>query len=302
MLTFLPKHVLALLGVLLQALNIIISGCYIFILAPFKLLPGKRTQRFIAQLLRFTPTLWSTINRFILYLCTKIEWDIQIPEQFFKRESCVLICNHQSWSDILINQNIFYRKLPPAMYFLKQELMWVPILGWGCWILEFPFMRRYSKKYLSQHPEKRGYDIESTRAACKRYQEFPVMIANYPEGTRFTKAKHDAQQSPYQHLLKPRAGGVAFVLQAMQEQIKYMVNVTIIYPKNNTSFWSFLGGAIKKITVHAEIIPVTPDLIGDYINDDKFREYFQTWFNELWLEKDKLINEKHELTSCFSCK
>ena len=52
---------------------------------------------------------------------------------------------------------------------------------------------------------------------------------NFLEGTRFTAAKHAKQESPYRYLLKPKAGGIAFVLAAMDGKIEKMVNVTIAY-------------------------------------------------------------------------
>ena len=34
-------------------------------------------------------------------------------------------------------------------------------------------------------------------------------MISFLEGTRYTKAKHDQQKSPYRHLLKPKTGGIA---------------------------------------------------------------------------------------------
>lgn len=292
MLSFLPSPLVALIGLLFHVLNIIICGVYIFILAPFRLLlPLKPVQSVVQQLYRLTPYLWSSINRLVFWLCTRIEWDIQIPQSISKSQSYVLICNHQSWNDILINQKVFYRLLPPVVYFMKRELINIPILGWACWLLGFPFMRRYSKAYLAKYPEKRGTDIAETQKACARFKDFPATFVNYPEGTRFTQTKRQQQLSPFHSLLKPRAGGIALALQAMQGQIKHIVNVTIVYPDGVKGLWQFLGGAAKKISVHAELIPVTKNLIGDYVNDEKFRMEFQQWLNSVWANKDKAIKQ-----------
>ena len=61
-------------------------------------------------------------------------------------------------------------------------------------------------------PEWRG-DKQATRT----FREFrtAVSVMNFVEGTRFTAVKHAQQQSPFANLLRPRAGGVAFVLEAM---------------------------------------------------------------------------------------
>jgi 1-acyl-sn-glycerol-3-phosphate acyltransferase len=51
----------------------------------------------------------------------------------------------------------------------------------------------------------------------------PVSIVNFVQGTRFRARKHAQQQSPFRHLLKPKAGDTALVLDTL-------VDVTITYP------------------------------------------------------------------------
>ena len=62
---------------------------------------------------------------------------------------------------------------------------------------------------VEKYPEKKGKDIEATRKSCERYKDEPITLINFIEGTRFTPEKHAVQRSPYQHLLKPKAGGLA---------------------------------------------------------------------------------------------
>ncbi|MDX1475358.1 MAG: acetyltransferase, partial [Reinekea sp.] len=122
----------------------------------------------------------------------------------------LIIANHQSWLDIFVLFFVTYRKLPVLKFFIKSQLIWVPVAGAAWWALDYPFMSRYSKSYLEKHPEKAGKDLETTKRACEKFSEQPTSVVNFLEGTRFTKAKHQQQQSPYRHLLKPKAGGVAF--------------------------------------------------------------------------------------------
>ena len=113
---------------------------------------------------------------------------------------------------------------------------------------------------------------------------------NFVEGTRFTPAKHDKQQSPFKHLLKPKAGGVGFVLSAMGEQLSSIVNVTIVYPGGDTSFWHFLCGRIKEIRILVEKLPVSKEILGDYVEDKEHQARFQVWLNSLWTAKDRLLD------------
>jgi len=152
-------------------------------------------------------------------------------------------------------------------------------------------MKRYSDAFLKKHPHLKGKDLETTRKACEKFKTLPISVMNFVEGTRFTPEKHDKQGSPYANLLKPKAGGTAFVLSAMGDYINAIVNVTIHYPQENKSFWDFLCGRVTEIVVRVETLPLDKDLIGDYTNDAEFRERFQAWINTLWAEKDQLLNE-----------
>jgi 1-acyl-sn-glycerol-3-phosphate acyltransferase len=201
----------------------------------------------------------------------------------------MVLSNHQSWVDILVLQRIFHRKIPFLKFFLKKELIWVPIIGLAWWALDFPFMKRYSQAFLEKHPHLKGKDLETTKKACEKFKTIPVSVMNFAEGTRFMAAKHKLQQSPYKNLLLPKAGGMAFVFQAMGEQLHRIVDVTIAYPGGAKSFWQFLCGKVDEVKVRVRTYPLSGELLGDYFNDSEYRERFQKWLNELWAEKDRQI-------------
>jgi 1-acyl-sn-glycerol-3-phosphate acyltransferase len=198
----------------------------------------------------------------------------------------MVIANHQSWVDILILQRVFNRKIPFLKFFLKQELIFVPVLGLAWWALDFPFMRRYSTSQLRKNPKLKGKDIEITRKACEKFKTKPVSIMNFVEGTRFTAAKHDKQGSPFQHLLKPKAGGMAFALSAMGEHINKLVNVTIYYPDTVPTYWHYICGGLSEVRVDIKITDIPQRMRGDYLKDREFKIEFQEQLNQLWLDKD----------------
>ena len=137
-------------------------------------------------------------NNRIFDLLLPTKWDIAgIGEDVRPDGHYLIISNHVSWVDIFVLFRAFQGRAPFIRFFLKHQLIWFPIVGQGCWALEFPFMHRHTPEYLEKHPEKRGKDLETTRRACQRYRNFPVAIANFVEGTRFTHAKREQQQSPY---------------------------------------------------------------------------------------------------------
>jgi 1-acyl-sn-glycerol-3-phosphate acyltransferase len=191
--------------------------------------------------------------------------------------------NHQSWVDILVLQKIFNRRIPMLKFFLKRELIWVPVIGLAWWALDFPFMQRRGGASSAQ-------DLERARKACEKFRVVPTSVFNFPEGTRFTRAKQDAQGSPYAHLLKPKAGGIATALTTLGSQFHHLLDVTIAYPDGPPDFWTLLSGRLRAVTVRVQAREIPAELMaGDYANDPTFRTRMQEWMNTLWAEKDALI-------------
>lgn len=170
--------------------------------------------------------------------------------------------------------------------------MYVPFLGIAWWALDFPFMQRFSKEYLEKHPDMRGKDLETTRKACAKFQGSRISIINFLEGTRFTKAKHDAQKSPYKNLLKPKTGGIAFVIDAMGPQFKSLLDVTLFYPEGARSLWELFSGRVNEVVVRVRQLEIPQDMLGgNYLEDEAYRERLQEWLRTLWKEKDDLLSE-----------
>lgn len=288
MLQRLPPFLRGMIASALLALNTLFWCWPLFALAILKLiLPFPPIQRSIRIAMHWIAEVWIAGNSLWMRLVHPIDWDVEGLEQLDLTHSWLVISNHQSWVDILALQYQFNRRLPLLKFFLKQELIWVPVIGLCWWALEFPFMKRYSKAYLEKHPEKQGQDLATTRKACERYKTTPVSIFNFLEGTRFTPAKHAQQDSPFEHLLRPKAGGIAFVLDAMGEQLHGMVNVTIHYPGGRPSFWDLLSGQVKRIVMRIEIMPIPQQFIGQsYDQNMQYRAEFQGWVNQLWEAKD----------------
>lgn len=233
---------------------------------------------------------WIAGNNLAMQALHSTTWVVSGLEHLSPDVSYLVNSNHQSWTDILVLQRVFNRRIPFLRFFIKQELIWVPVLGVAWWALHFPFMKRYSPETLAKHPELRGKDLETTRRVCARLRGTPVSIINFLEGTRFTEAKHDQQQSPYRHLLRPKSGGFAFVLSAMGEQFKSMLDVTIVYPGGRPSFGDFLCGKVPSVIVDVRerVIPAEM-LAGDYSANEAFRARFQHWVADIWSDKDTLI-------------
>ena len=277
--------------VLLLANTLILIGPLLLIALGKFVLPGQAARDACSRGVMWVAEFWAENCKRIFALLTPTRWDIRGNAELRQDCSYLVISNHQSWVDIPALVQAFNRKTPYFKFFLKQELIWVPFLGLAFWALDYPFMKRYSKAYLARHPEMAGKDLEITRRACERFKDLPVTVVNYLEGTRFTPAKQAQQQSPYRYLLKPKAGGVAFVLAALGEQLDAVLDVTLVYPDQQVpGFWDLLSGQVAKVIVDIRTLPLDPTLCrGDYENDPAFRQQMQDWVSALWQAKDARI-------------
>lgn len=276
---------------LLLLLNTLVLIGPLMLFALIKLLPYVPLRDLSSRIVMNIAEAWAEINKLIFARLTPTHWDIRGAEVLKRDRSYLVICNHQSWVDIPALIETFNRKVPYFKFFLKKELIWVPFLGLAWWALDYPFMKRYSKEQLARRPELKGTDLAITRRACEKFRRQPVTIVNYLEGTRFTPAKHAEQGSPYRHLLKPKAGGMAFVLAAMGDQLDTLLDVTLVYPGGRTpGFWDLLCGRVKRVIIDIRARPLDPARwAGDYSEDAQFRAHFQQWISELWAEKDQRI-------------
>ncbi|MFK3819892.1 acyltransferase [Pseudomonas sp. NPDC089407] len=275
----------------LLLLNTVVLICPLLVFALLKLVLPGRGRDYASWAVMWVAETWSEIDKAIFALCIPTKWDIRGVENLRKDTSYLAVSNHQTWVDIPALIESLNRRTPFFKFFLKKELIWVPLLGLAWWGLDYPFMKRYSKAFLEKHPELKGKDLEITKAACELFKRQPVTVVNYLEGTRFTEAKRLEQQSPYRYLLKPKAGGVAFVLAALGEQLDALLDVTIVYPGNQApGFWALLNGSISRVIIDIQVRELDPALwAGDYENDPEFRQTVQAWVNQLWVDKDQRI-------------
>jgi 1-acyl-sn-glycerol-3-phosphate acyltransferase len=241
---------------------------------------------------------WLSVNNWLIdHVLPNTQWDISIDEdlQLSMQGRYLMTCNHQSWVDTTVNQYFGLTRMPLTRFFTKWELIFIPFVGQAFKILGFPMMKRHSKAQIAKKPELKDRDMEEARKACQQLLSQPFTLLNYLEGTRFTQEKHDQQQSPYQHLLKPKAGGLALALNILGDQIDALVDMTIVYPDGAPGYSEFWLGEVPRIAVNLRKINI-PDWVlgGNYEDDAEYRERFQQWVHELWLEKDQLIESMQQ--------
>jgi len=291
----LPGVIRVPLALLSLAINIVLHVVVLFAFTLVKaIVPIRAIRLGCSRILVAIAESWIGVNNHLFDVFTRIRWQVEGLTGLRYDGNYLVLCNHQSWVDIPVLQKVFNRRIPFLRFFLKQQLIWVPLLGPAWWALDFPFMKRYSRETLAKHPELQGKDMQATRRACEKFRHMPVSVMNFAEGTRFTAAKHDAQSSPYRYLLRPKAGGLAFVLDAMGDALHAILDVTIVYPNGPCTLMDLIAGRIRDIRVHLRELPIGGELRGDYEQDASFRERFQLRINALWSEKDALIARMRE--------
>jgi len=282
-----------LVSLLLLITGTVFWSAPLYALALVKLVtPSRRLRRRVLAGLNRIALAWIGTNLWWMRRWLRPSLEVHLPEGLSPDQWWLVIANHRSWTDIFLLQMALHRRIPMPRFFLKRELIWVPVIGLAWWALEFPFMRRYSRDAIARNPALARRDREATRRLCERARQMPMAIYNFVEGTRFTPHKQRAQQSPYAHLLRPRAGGCAQVVNLLGNRLSGILDVTLAYARENPTFWDFLCGREGPVRVDVRRCSL-PDWMrqGDYHQDPEYKERFQRWLNALWQEKDRRLEQ-----------
>ena len=232
---------------------------------------------------------WTKSNRWTFNKLSLVNANItwQDREQISPDNWYLVVCNHQTWTDILLLQTYLLDDLPPLKFFTKAQLIWIPFVGIAMYALGFPYVKRVTKAQIKKNPELRHADRDNVLMACERFNNHPTSVLNFVEGTRFTEEKHERQNSEYNNLLRPKAGGIEYVLQGMDKSLHRLVEVTIVYPDAVPTFMDFLQGKCQRVNFdirHHEI----PNWSSAEETTERKTEIVQ-WVKKLWLEKDQRI-------------
>lgn len=257
------------------------------------LLPKPRWRNNFGQAIARIEQNWQVWCGWWLGQFAGVRYHLNVSAEFDPRGKYIAMPNHQSWADILMFGPAFNYSAPPTKFFIKQELIWVPVIGFACWAMDMPFMKRYSKAQIAKNPALKGKDIETTRESCSKFRDHPAMVVNFCEGTRFRADKHSQQGSPYQNLLKPRAGGIAYAIQALEDQLDGFVDIDIVYSPKAVELWNVCCGEVSNIHINVRVIPMQDWMKGkSYGDDEAYRQEFQAWLSDVWAEKDQAITQQ----------
>lgn len=244
-------------------------------------LPDSRVKRALGLPMDWMIDVWVFVMRGVIRGLGISDLRIEMPPDLNGAQTWnLVISNHQSWADIVVLQSAFFMRIPRLKFFTKRQLLWMPVVGLAMWFLGFPYVYRLTPEQLKAHPEWRGRDRQATLQQCRRFLERPVSALIFVEGTRFTETKRQNTQSPYRNLLKPRPGGMQFVLESLEDKIQRILDVTIQYEGQVPGFWDFLCGKCSCVRLSAELRSVP----------DARRKAIETWLESVWAQKDEAIS------------
>ena len=234
---------------------------------------------------------WTSSNRWMLntlrLVNAKVHW--QGREHLSPEKWYLVVSNHQSWVDILLLQTYLLDDIPALKFFTKSQLIWLPFIGQAMYVLGFPYVKRVNREQIKNNPELRNADRDNVLNACERFKNHPTSILNFAEGTRRTDEKHQRQGSQFKHLLKPKIGGITYILQGMDAHLDGLVDVTIVYPDEVPTFWDLLQGKCGRVVFDIRYRTLEP--LGAEGDEVPFNSTVAQWVNSVWAEKDARITQ-----------
>jgi 1-acyl-sn-glycerol-3-phosphate acyltransferase len=271
----------------LLGLNVLVVFLSMLPLAILKLIVRLPVSRRLAnRILNFQAELWVAVNNAWIALVGNRNWSISALPPLQRKGSYLVICNHQSWVDIFILQRVFFRQIPLLKFFLKRELLFVPVIGLAWWALDFPFLRRQVNAKGMEN------DLRAARKACERFRDLPVSLVSFIEGTRFSEDKRAIQRSPYRHLLKPKLGALGMSVATLADRFDLLIDVTIAYPDGVPRFWDLLAGKVEGVQVFVRTVEIPESLTnGTLIGKREWHKDLGRWIQSLWHDKDALLSD-----------
>jgi 1-acyl-sn-glycerol-3-phosphate acyltransferase len=237
---------------------------------------SKTTDKMVEAVYRLAVNIdtWWILN--VLGIELEIDDDLQVLGILSATDSPVVMCNHQSWFDIFLLQTLISGRGPILKFLIKVELLWVPVLGWICLALNFP---RLSRK---GDAKSRSKDLRSVESASLRLADDPGGLLIFPEGTRFSQEKRGNSDSPHQHLLQPKSGGLTVIQRSMPEDTN-VLDISIRYNRGDMNCWRCMSGAVDEIYVKVESFQMRD--VQDVTE----------WLNKRWAVKDSWLASQKKI-------
>ena len=201
------------------------------------------------------------------------------------RQNALVIANHRAMTDILCLLSLAWRcgRLGDLKWFVKDELKWVPGVGWGMKFLDCLFVRR------NWQQDRAGMDTLFGRF---KSSNIPMWLVSFLEGTRFTPKKQAAAQAFGQkrglykpdHTLIPRVKGFVTSVLGLREHLDAVYVVTLAYPRDSRpSLYRWFHLDIPAVDLDVRVYPI------ESLPEEE--EALGQWAYDRYQEIDKRLNQ-----------
>ncbi|XP_033113260.1 1-acyl-sn-glycerol-3-phosphate acyltransferase gamma-like [Anneissia japonica] len=207
--------------------------------------------------------------------------------EMLSTEHALIVMNHRFDVDFLVTWSACekFGILGSSKSFVKEELKYIPIVGWGFSLIEMVFLKRNFLK-----------DRKALVDGISILKDYPVKswMLLFCEGTRFTRekqvkanevAKEKGLKELKYHLL-PRTKGFSVITQAMKGVVPAMYDVTLCC-KDEPTFMQVVSA--KKMKFHV----LTRRIAADNIPTDTDEES-AAFCHKLYQEKDDAVDYFHK--------
>ncbi|KAJ3610640.1 hypothetical protein NHX12_022732 [Muraenolepis orangiensis] len=218
-----------------------------------------------------------------------------------KKENVIYLSNHQCTADWIIADMLAIRQdaLGHVRYVLKDGLKWLPL--YGC------YFSQHGGVYVKRSAK---FDEKAMKKKLLAQAEAgtPMYLVVFPEGTRYNPELTDviaASLAVLKHTLTPRMKASHVAIEAMQEHLDAVYDVTVAYEgtidmagqrRPAPSMPEFLCKECPRVHIHFERVDmkeVPPEPL-----------FFRRWLHERFEIKDRLLtsfyeSEDADKKSCF---
>lgn len=114
------------------------------------LIPLKKLRASFTRIIISIGEIWISVNSIWVIKLHNPKLNIVGLENLNGNSWFLSTSNHQSAADIFIVQYLTNRKIPMLKFFIKYELIYVPIIGICWWALDMPFLKRYTQEQIKK--------------------------------------------------------------------------------------------------------------------------------------------------------
>lgn len=207
-----------------------------------------------------------------------------VGDDIIEKENAIILSNHMGWSDIpvLFRLALMGKRIGHMKWFLKDQLKYVPGIGFAMMFLNSVFLKRSWEKDKARILKKMAFFTS---------QNIPIWLMIFPEGTRFKTEKlalsHKLSKREgrpeLNRLLFPRTKGFMSSVQGLANHCTAIYDFTIMYEKGRVPlFLDLFLGRLKKVTVNVKRF--------DMQSIPKESKLLKQWLINRFYEKEQLIN------------